>query len=384
MTAIITRWRHARYRRAMLLSQERKCLPKGIDLAHPVLGAPCLEVPPLSLGHAQVDVAELPVGIWSIGWAHGLSFVARSIDACMHESKPENAVSTPARFLPIMDRSFILMCQAFSEKDGVMTYGLPFLVSVVAVSALAVFGGGRVQAADGMSRLQILAAVNEQLIDRGWRAEVVDILNRLIREEGEERLIMQDFTATVRTDLARFLPARTIDGFLFVSEAVPAGGTLQIQGSAYAFIAPDMREHEVSLPNLRMQLGDSLPVEALARGGTTLVIEGSEEGNAALAEIERRRAESGVLDEVERLAALRAEDQRRLSVLSRQVDALRMQVSQLQELLGVSRLAEAEARTRIDMLSTELNDALARLAMEQRARADLEEAAQRHLEEAQR
>lgn len=195
---------------------------------------------------------------------------------------------------------------------------------------------------------------------------------------------MQDFTATVRTDLARFLPARTIDGFLFVSEAVPAGGTLQIQGSAYAFIAPDMREHEVSLPNLRMQLGDSLPVEALARGGTTLVIEGSEEGNAALAEIERRRAESGVLDEVERLAALRAEDQRRLSVLSRQVDALRMQVSQLQELLGVSRLAEAEARTRIDMLSTELNDALARLAMEQRARADLEEAAQRHLEEAQR
>ncbi|MCC5989056.1 MAG: caspase family protein [Pararhodobacter sp.] len=112
------------------------------------------------------------------------------------------------------------------------------------------------------------------------------------------------------------------------------------------------------------------------------------------------RAENAALREYQRqadqeLAALEAErddDHRRLAVLNRQVEALRGQVTQLQELLGESRMREQEALTRLaetetqmgeepdaaqvqlDTLGAELNAALARLAMEQRSRADLEHA----------
>ncbi len=100
------------------------------------------------------------------------------------------------------------------------------------------------------------------------------------------------------------------------------------------------------------------------------------------------------LSEAERLAALRAvaedtlaqataqqqQDARALELLNQQVAALRGQVGGLQELLGDARAREAAANTQIESLGADLNLALAQLATEQKARADLEAAERERLE----
>ncbi len=100
------------------------------------------------------------------------------------------------------------------------------------------------------------------------------------------------------------------------------------------------------------------------------------------------------MSEAERLAALRAvakdtlaqaeaqtqQDARALEVLNQQVAALRGQVGGLQDLLGDARAREAAANTQIESLGADLNLALAQLATEQKARADLEAAERERLE----
>ena len=114
-----------------------------------------------------------------------------------------------------------------------------------------------------------------------------------------------------------------------------------------------------------------------------------------------RAAEQGLradlalqLSETERLAALRAlaettltdaqaqnlRDQRSLELLNQQVAALRGQVGGLQDLLGEARAREEAANTQIESLGADLNIALAQLAAEQKARADLEAAERERLE----
>lgn len=114
-----------------------------------------------------------------------------------------------------------------------------------------------------------------------------------------------------------------------------------------------------------------------------------------------RAAEQGLqaelaaqISEAERLAALRAlaenslsdaqderlRDQRALELLNQQVAALRGQVGGLQDLLGEARAREAQANTQIESLGADLNLALAQLATEQKARADLEAAERARLE----
>ena len=78
--------------------------------------------------------------------------------------------------------------------------------------------------------------------------------------------------------------------------------------------------------------------------------------------------------------ALASEDQQRLALLNQQVAQLQRQVAGLQELLGESRVREADANTQIQTLGSDLNAALARVAAEERRRADLEAAERQRLE----
>lgn len=130
--------------------------------------------------------------------------------------------------------------------------------------------------------------------------------------------------------------------------------------------------------------------EQRRRAEETLTLLAASRAAQAETEVELAREVS----ERERLAALRAlaeeslserdartlEDQRRMEVLNQQVAALRGQVGGLQEILGDIRTREAEAQTEIETLGAELNMALAQLAVEQRARADLEAAERERLE----
>jgi len=74
-------------------------------------------------------------------------------------------------------------------------------------------------------------------------------------------------------------------------------------------------------------------------------------------------------------------EQRQVALLNEQVSALRRDVAGLQDLLGEIRAREADSRTQIEALGSELNAALARAAFEERRRAELETERARMLEE---
>jgi chemotaxis protein MotB len=78
---------------------------------------------------------------------------------------------------------------------------------------------------------------------------------------------------------------------------------------------------------------------------------------------------------------LSAESQRQVEVLNQQVAELRAQVGTLQTLLDVAEDADAEAQVQIEELGQNLNTALARVAAEERRRAELEEAERIRLSE---
>lgn len=62
------------------------------------------------------------------------------------------------------------------------------------------------------------------------------------------------------------------------------------------------------------------------------------------------------------------------------ITQLRRQVAELQDLLGESRARESETNTQIETLGSNLNSALARLAADERRRAELEQAQRQRLE----
>ncbi len=93
----------------------------------------------------------------------------------------------------------------------------------------------------------------------------------------------------------------------------------------------------------------------------------------ALGEAERRAAElaqaNALLAEQE---ALSGDAQRQVALLNQQTAALRRQLDGLQGLLDAASARDADAQVRIETLGSDLNAALARVAAEERARAELE------------
>ncbi|WP_343081064.1 peptidoglycan -binding protein [Ostreiculturibacter nitratireducens] len=76
-----------------------------------------------------------------------------------------------------------------------------------------------------------------------------------------------------------------------------------------------------------------------------------------------------------------AEAARKVALLNEQIAALRSQLGSLQALLDASAERDKEAKVQIEALGTQLNTALARVAAEERRRAELEEAERKRLEE---
>ena len=124
--------------------------------------------------------------------------------------------------------------------------------------------------------------------------------------------------------------------------------------------------------SLRTRLAEALARAESAEEGSREVLTESERQAALLA------AAQSQLQEEE---ALSAESQRQVAALNEQVAELRNQVGTLQTLLDVSQEADEQAQVQIESLGSELNTALARVAAEQRQRAELEEAERRRVEE---
>jgi len=78
--------------------------------------------------------------------------------------------------------------------------------------------------------------------------------------------------------------------------------------------------------------------------------------------------------------ALSTESQRKVALLNQQTNALRGQLNALQGLLDAANAQDAEAQIQIESLGANLNNALAKVAVEQKRRAQLEEIERKRLE----
>lgn len=78
--------------------------------------------------------------------------------------------------------------------------------------------------------------------------------------------------------------------------------------------------------------------------------------------------------------ALSAKSQRKVALLNQQTNALRGQLNKLQGLLDDAKSKDTEAQVQIESLGANLNSALARVAAEQKRRAELEEIERKRLE----
>ena len=113
----------------------------------------------------------------------------------------------------------------------------------------------------------------------------------------------------------------------------------------------------------------------------TLLAAAAAEAAKAPTEEERRKlllaaAENALTAEQSRSLAA----ERKVALLNEQITALRGQLGQLQAMLDISAQADADAKVQIENLGSQLNAALARVAGEQKRRAELEEAERIRLE----
>jgi chemotaxis protein MotB len=143
---------------------------------------------------------------------------------------------------------------------------------------------------------------------------------------------------------------------------------------AALLVAQELAESQAStdLAGLQDQLAAAISVRILAEA----------DRDEQLSEAEQRAillAQANV--ELSQAEAQTAQQQRQVAALNEQVAALRAQLGGLQNLLDASAARDADADVQIQALGSQLNSALAQVASEQRARADLEAAERARLEE---
>ena len=133
----------------------------------------------------------------------------------------------------------------------------------------------------------------------------------------------------------------------------------------------------LSLEAERKRAEDTLTLLAAAEAARK-ALEG--ERTTALTEAERRAAE---LAQANALLAgekeISAEGQRQVALLNQQTAQLREQLNSLQGLLDAAEAEDVAAQVQIDTLGQNLNAALARVAIEERRRAELEAAERERL-----
>ena len=115
----------------------------------------------------------------------------------------------------------------------------------------------------------------------------------------------------------------------------------------------------------------------------TLTLLAAAQTNAARAQTEGERqkailalAQQTLTDEQKNSLATA----RKVALLNQQIAALRGQLGSLQDLLDASAAKDAAANVQLDSLGNQLNSALAKVAAEQKRRAELEEAERKRLE----
>jgi len=188
------------------------------------------------------------------------------------------------------------------------------------------------------------------------------------RRKAEETLALLAAAQTAQDDLDARLAAAILEN------KDQAARLLTTEESLAAAIAEAeaLREKAGTEGELRSALSAALAAKLAAEQAAQRALTKAEERAALLATAQAALAEQETTS---------TEAQRKVALLNEQVASLRAQLGSLQALLDASAEQDAASRVQIEALGSRLNAALARVASEERKRAELEEAERKRLEE---
>ncbi|WP_417246150.1 peptidoglycan -binding protein [Celeribacter sp.] len=254
-----------------------------------------------------------------------------------------------------------------AERDAALTEGAQLAAQIddlEAAKAQLITEQEAAQLAIAKARDEIDAATEEARLAAA-RREALEALVTQLRTESEERQTALD---AAQAELSQAEQDRLADA-----------AALQALKERFENADEELTAISLALEEARKEAEETLTLLAAARTAR-------DEMQAQLdQDISEREKQAALL--VTAQAALAeeeaksAEGERKLALLNAQVEQMRNQLSALQSTLDVRTARDAENQVQIDSLTQRLNTALAQVAAEERARAALEEAERKRLEE---
>ncbi|WP_417239845.1 peptidoglycan -binding protein [Celeribacter halophilus] len=254
-----------------------------------------------------------------------------------------------------------------AERDAALTEGAQLAAQIddlEAAKAQLITEQEAAQLALAKARDEIDAATEEARLAAA-RREALEALVTQLRTESEDRQTALD---AAQAELSQAEQDRLADA-----------AALQALKERFENADEELTAMSLALEEARKEAEETLTLLAAAR---TARDEMQAQLDQDISEREKQAAllamAQAALAEEE---AKSAEGERKLALLNAQVEQMRNQLSALQSTLDVRTARDAENQVQIDSLTQRLNTALAQVAAEKRARAALEEAERKRLEE---
>ncbi|MGO4913974.1 peptidoglycan -binding protein [Pseudogemmobacter sp. W21_MBD1_M6] len=229
----------------------------------------------------------------------------------------------------------------------------------------------RARAKDADETGAVLAARVSELQEKLTEEEASRLAEAEAARLLRERLANADTELTAMTLALEEQRRRAEETLTLLAAAEATRETLNIKLAAALSDVETQKAASADRREIQAQLASALAAKLSAEQTAQSTLTQTQERAALLA------AANKALSEVE---AKSAEDQRKLALLNEQVAALRTQLGSLQAVLDASASKDAAAQVQLEALGSQLNTALARVASEEKRRAELEEAERKRLE----
>ena len=235
------------------------------------------------------------------------------------------------------------------------------------------------QAAETGDELAAQISANEALnLALAQSRDEIDANTEAARLAAAQREAMEALIADLRAEATETAEALDAEEAARLTEAAAA----QALRARLAGATDELTAMTLSLEAERRRAEETLTLLAAAEAARSALAAQNSDQLASLSTAERNRAllaqaNKALADE----KALSAASQRQVALLNQQTTQLNRQLTSLQGLLNEAKSRDEAAQIQIDALGSNLNTALAQVASEQRARADLEEAERLRLEE---
>ncbi|WP_353628000.1 peptidoglycan -binding protein [Sulfitobacter sp. TCYB15] len=226
----------------------------------------------------------------------------------------------------------------------------------------------RAQNQDAQTALETAAAQNAAALSE---AEAARLAEAAAAERLREKLENADAELTAMTLALEKQRKEAEDTLTLLAAARAAKETLDAELAAALAETETLEATQADRAELRAKLADALAAKLAAE-------------NRAEAELSDAEKQAALLDaarsELAQEEAATAAAQRQTELLNQQVAALRGQLGELQSLLDDAVARDAAKEVQLQSLGSDLNTALARVAAEERRRAELETAERARLE----